>query len=76
MRHYPPSYLQVPDYLEPVKPLPAVDELARAEDIRRPFVPEGTPMPYMVDVVRTFRLLEGKEWSEFPTPQVELQVGV
>ena len=61
MRHYPPSYLQVPDYLEPVKPLPTPEELARAEDVRRPFVPEGTPMPYMVDVVRALRLLRGKE---------------
>jgi len=61
VRHYPAAYLEVPGYLAPAKPLPSPDEMAAAEEIRRPFISPGEPMPYMVDVVRAFRLLRGKE---------------
>src|SRR5262249_52567954 len=61
MRHYPAAYLDVPEYLEPVKPLPSNAEVACADEIRLPFVSEGQPAPYMVDVLRALRLLRGKE---------------
>jgi hypothetical protein len=60
MRHYPLAYLRVPEYLELVKPLPTSDEMARVDTVRQPFVAEGEPKPYMIDVVRAFRLLVGK----------------
>lgn len=59
MRHYPRGYLDLPGYLDAARALPAPDEMAAAEEIRRPFLREGEPPPYMTDVVRAFRLVRG-----------------
>ena len=61
MRHYPKAYLDVPAYLDAAKALPAAEEMAVVEETRRPFVSEGEPPPYMIDVVRAFRLVRGCE---------------
>jgi len=57
---YPEQFLAVPASLEACEAAASDAELSRADDIRRQFCLDGTPMPYMVDIVRGFRLARGR----------------
>src|SRR5215471_9954879 len=60
MRHYPAAALeQVPSRLRPAFDPASQDELAKAYQIRDPFLLPGDPRPYMNDVVRAMRLVKG-----------------
>jgi predicted O-methyltransferase YrrM len=61
VRTYPASYTSaVPAFLEPARALPTEAELQAADGIRRQFLFDRDPQPYMVDMVRAMRLLRGK----------------
>ena len=61
MRHYPASYLTTPSRLDVVKPLPSSAEQADADRVRRAFLLEGDPAPFMVDVIRALRLVKDRK---------------
>ena len=57
---YPQQFLAVPPSLAACEAAPDDRELSLADEIRRQFSIEGAPPPYMVDIVRGFRLARGR----------------
>lgn len=60
VRHYPSRLLDVPSRLQPAALAPTDDERRRAAEVREAFVFPGDPLPYMADIVRAMRLLQGR----------------
>jgi len=59
-RVYPEEYIRdVPPWLHAATPPASPAELRVADDLRRVFCFPGEPAPYLVDIVRAFRLLRG-----------------
>lgn len=59
---YPPiplDFLEVPGFLEPVQAPPTARELDQALEIRGRFLFPDHDHPYMIDIVRAFRLAKG-----------------
>ncbi len=57
-RRYPLEFIrEVPDWLDSAKPLPSCEELARASGIIAGFLHRGVNPPYMLDIIRGFRLI-------------------
>ena len=59
-RIYPEEFLRgVPDRLRVAEPPPSAEEFDAALRVRKQFLLDGQPEPYMDDVIRAFRLLRG-----------------
>ena len=59
-RIYPEEFLRgVPERLRPAEPPPSAEEFEAALRVRKQFLLDGQPEPYMDDVIRAFRLLRG-----------------
>lgn len=68
LRAFPKEFLNVPNSLEPAQPTPTEVELEEALEIRSKFLFPQDKLPYMVDMVRAFRLLKGaKKYIEIGT---------
>lgn len=62
MRHYPPEAVRnLPEWLSPTHALPTATELEQAQTIRSAFLFPNQPAPYMIDIIRAFRLLKDKQ---------------
>jgi len=62
MRYYPPEFTEnVPAWLDTTRNVPTSTEVEQAQNIRRAFLFPDAPSPYMVDIVRAFRLLKDKQ---------------
>jgi len=62
MRYYPPEFTEnVPAWLNITRNVPTSAEMEQAQNIRRAFLFPDDPFPYMVDVVRAFRLLKDEQ---------------
>jgi predicted O-methyltransferase YrrM len=59
-RIYPEEFLRgVPEQLRVAEPPPSAEEFDAALRVRKQFLLDGQPEPYMDDVIRAFRLLRG-----------------
>jgi cephalosporin hydroxylase len=62
MRYYPAEFIEnVPVWLNIAQNAPTSAEMEQAQNIRSAFLFPNDPCPYMVDIVRAFRLLKGKQ---------------
>ena len=56
----PRSFLRIPPELMVCNPLASADEIAAASTCRRSFLIDGYERPYMLDIIRAFRMLCNK----------------
>ncbi len=59
LKFIPEKFLQVPNELSVVQAAPTVEEIEQAKSIRQKFLLKGASFPYMMDVIRAFRLITG-----------------
>jgi cephalosporin hydroxylase len=59
LKSIPERFLQIPKELAVVQAAPTVEEMEQAKSIRQKLLFEGASLPYMMDVIRAFRLITG-----------------
>jgi cephalosporin hydroxylase len=59
LKFVPEKFLHIPPELSIVQSAPTVEEIEQANSVRQMFLVEGDNLPYMMDIIRAFRLLYG-----------------